>query len=309
MLAQVIGFTGVDQQGLSGIEFAFDKELKGRDGYRRERRDAHARTISSGSLAFVPAVDGHHVVLTVDANIQDSLEAAVELAKQMQKLGLDPAALERADLLTKGLPASPGAATGGVVFSAEAAEEAAAAGKRVILVRIETSPEDIGGMAAAQGILTARGGMTSHAAVVARGMGKCCVAGAGDLLIDYGKGEFTVNGRTVKEGEPISLDGATGSVYLGEIATVEPELSGYFGTLLDWADEIRRLGVRTNADTPRDAAQAVKFGAEGIGLCRTEHMFFEGDRIVAMREMILADDEVGRREALDELGNVPVPFR
>jgi len=229
------------------------------------------------------------------------LRVQPEQIDQLLHPTFDPAALEKADLLTKGLPASPGAATGGVVFSAEAAEAAAAAGKKVILVRIETSPEDIGGMAAAQGILTARGGMTSHAAVVARGMGKCCVAGAGELLIDYGKGEFTVNGRTVKEGEPISLDGSTGSVYLGEIATVEPELSGYFGTLLDWADGIRRLGVRTNADTPRDAAQAVKFGAEGIGLCRTEHMFFEGERIVAMREMILADDEVGRREALAKL--------
>jgi len=223
------------------------------------------------------------------------LRVQPEQLDQLLHPTFDPAALEKADLLTKGLPASPGAATGGVVFSAEAAEAAAAAGKKVILVRIETSPEDIGGMAAAQGILTARGGMTSHAAVVARGMGKCCVAGAGELLIDYGKGEFTVNGRT------ISLDGSTGSVYLGEIATVEPELSGYFGTLLDWADGIRRLGVRTNADTPRDAAQAVKFGAEGIGLCRTEHMFFEGERIVAMREMILADDEVGRREALAKL--------
>ena len=213
----------------------------------------------------------------------------------------DPNAEKTAILLTKGLPASPGAATGTVVFSAEAAEAAAKAGEKVILVRIETSPEDIGGMNAAQGILTARGGMTSHAAVVARGMGKCGVVGAGDLVIDYERGEFSVGGHTVKEGDVISINGSTGAVYLGELPTVEPELSGNFGTILAWADEVRRLGVHTNADTPHDAAQAVKFGAEGVGLCRTEHMFFGGDRIIAMREMILADDEAGRREALKKL--------
>ncbi|MDD5219705.1 MAG: pyruvate, phosphate dikinase [Candidatus Bipolaricaulis sp.] len=203
--------------------------------------------------------------------------------------------------LTRGLPASPGAATGSVVFSAEAAEAAAAAGKRVVLVRIETSAEDIGGMNAAQGILTARGGMTSHAAVVARGMGKCCVAGAGDLSIHYAKGYFTVGGKTVRAGDPISLNGTTGAVYKGEISTQDPELAGHFGTLLGWADEVRKLGIRTNADTPHDAIVAVKFGAEGIGLCRTEHMFFEGDRIIAVREMILAENEAGRRAALEKL--------
>jgi pyruvate, orthophosphate dikinase len=213
----------------------------------------------------------------------------------------DPKAEEGATQLAKGLPASPGAATGTVVFSAEEAEAAAQEGKKVVLVRIETSPEDIGGMSAAQGILTARGGMTSHAAVVARGMGKCCVSGAGDLAIDYRKGQFTVGGHTVKRGDAISLNGSTGAVYLGEITTIAPELSGNVGTLLSWADEIRRLGVHTNADTPKDAATAVKFGAEGIGLCRTEHMFFEGERIVAMREMILAQDETGRRAALQKL--------
>lgn len=213
----------------------------------------------------------------------------------------DPKAEEKAPLLTRGLPASPGAATGMVVFSAQTAEAVAKEGKKVVLVRIETSPEDIGGMNAAQGILTARGGMTSHAAVVARGMGKCCVAGAGALVINYANREFAVDGRVVKEGEPISLNGSTGAVYLGEIPTVEPELSGNFGTLLAWADEIRTLKVRANADTPHDATVAVKFGAEGIGLCRTEHMFFEGDRIIAMREMILAEDEAGRREALKKL--------
>jgi len=270
-------------------------------------------TIEDGTLYMLQTRTGKRTaaaavriaVEMVDEGLIDRREAILRVSpehiEQLLHPTFDPKALAKAELLTKGLPASPGAATGSVVFSAEAAEEAAAAGKKVILVRIETSPEDIGGMAAAQGILTARGGMTSHAAVVARGMGKCCVAGAGDLAIDYEAGAFTVNGETVREGDPISLDGSTGSVYRGEIATIEPELSGYFGTLLDWADGIRRLGVRTNADTPHDAATAVKFGAEGIGLCRTEHMFFEGDRIVAMREMILADDEAGRREALKRL--------
>jgi len=213
----------------------------------------------------------------------------------------DTAEEKKAMVLTRGLPASPGAASGAGVFSAEAAEAAAAAGKRVVLGRIETSPEDIGGMDAAQGILTARGGMTSHAAVVARGMGKCCVAGAGDLSIHYAKGYLMVGKQTVKAGEWISLNGTTGTVYKGEIPTVAAELSGTFGTLLGWADKVRRLGVRTNADTPNDAATAVRFGAEGIGLCRTEHMFFEGDRIIAVREMILAEDEAGRRAALAKL--------
>jgi pyruvate,orthophosphate dikinase len=168
-------------------------------------------------------------------------------------------------------------------------------------VRIETSPEDIGGMNAAEGILTARGGMTSHAAVVARGMGECCVAGAGEIAIDYAAETFTVAGKILKAGDAISLNGSIGVVYRGEIPTVEPELSGDFGTLLEWADKIRRLGVRANADTPHDAATAVKFGAEGIGLCRTEHMFFEGERIAAVREMILAEGEAGRRTALEKL--------
>ena len=229
------------------------------------------------------------------------LRVAPEQIDQLLHPTFDPSVEAQATVLTKGLPASPGAASGAVVFSAEAAEKAAEDGKKVILVRIETSPEDIGGMVAAQGILTARGGMTSHAAVVARGMGKCCVAGAGDLSIDYAGGTFTVGGRTVKAGEPISLNGSTGAVYQGEITTVDPELSGNFGTLLEWADDVRRLGVRTNADTPHDTQVAVKFGAEGIGLTRTEHMFFEGDRIIAVREMILADDEAGRREALAKL--------
>ena len=204
-------------------------------------------------------------------------------------------------VLTEGLPASPGAASGKVVFLAEEAEEEAAQGERVLLVRLETSPEDIGGMNAAQGILTARGGMTSHAAVVARGMGKCCVAGCGDLAIDYKANQFSVGDVVVKGGDWVSIDGSTGEVMLGRVPTQEPELSGDFATLMGWADEFRKLNVRTNADTPHDSAVAREFGAEGIGLCRTEHMFFEGDRINIVREMILADDEAGRRRALKKL--------
>src|SRR5690606_8616287 len=186
-------------------------------------------------------------------------------------------------------------------FTADEAEEWAARGEKVILVRNETSPEDIGGMDAAEGILTARGGMTSHAAVVARGMGKCCVAGAGEIRIDFEKKEMTVKGRTFKEGDWISLNGSTGEVYAGAVKLQQAELSGAFGELMSWADEIRTLKVRTNADTPRDAETARRFGAEGIGLCRTEHMFFGENRILAVREMILADDEEGRRKALAKL--------
>ncbi|MBI5701474.1 pyruvate, phosphate dikinase [Candidatus Saganbacteria bacterium] len=205
------------------------------------------------------------------------------------------------EVIAKGLPASPGAATGQVVFHADDAETWAADGKKIILVRIETSPEDIGGMDVAQGILTARGGMTSHAAVVARGMGKCCVAGCGALHIDYKAKQFSVNGTTIKEGDWISLNGSTGEVMKGQVPTINPELSGEFGKIMGWADKVRTMNVRTNADTPNDAKVARGFGAEGIGLCRTEHMFFEGDRIKAVREMILADDVVGRKKALLKL--------
>ncbi|MFZ5802623.1 MAG: pyruvate, phosphate dikinase [Candidatus Omnitrophota bacterium] len=205
------------------------------------------------------------------------------------------------EVIAKGLPASPGAATGRVVFNADDAESWAAKGDEVILVRIETSPEDIGGMHAAKGILTARGGMTSHAAVVARGMGKCCVAGAGDVSINYGAKEFRVGSTVVKEGEYISLDGGLGHIYKGKLKTIDPELSGDFGKLMKWADAVRTLKVRTNGDTPTDAQVARKFGAEGIGLCRTEHMFFEGDRIISVREMILSDDKEGREKALSKL--------
>ncbi|MYK40302.1 MAG: pyruvate, phosphate dikinase [Gemmatimonadetes bacterium] len=205
------------------------------------------------------------------------------------------------DVIAEGLPASPGAATGQVVFNSAEAETQAAEGQQVILVRQETSPEDIGGMDAAQGILTARGGASSHAALVARGMGKCCVAGCESIAIDYHQELFTANGKTVKKGDWISIDGSSGQVMLGQVPTVEPSFSSSFDTMMGWADDKRRLAVRTNADTPHDSEVARNFGAEGIGLCRTEHMFFEGDRIVAVREMILAADEAGRRQALSKL--------
>ena len=211
------------------------------------------------------------------------------------------AGLANAKVLAKGLPASPGAATGQIVFFADDAEAWAEDHKKVVLVRTETSPEDLRGMNVAQGILTARGGMTSHAAVVARGMGKCCVSGAGNLVIDYKARTMTVDGKVFKEGDWISLNGSTGQVLEGKVDTQDPELSGDFGKVMELADKYTRMNVRTNADTPKDATVARSFGAQGIGLCRTEHMFFEGDRIKAMREMILADDEKGRRKALDKL--------
>ncbi|MFN8668072.1 MAG: pyruvate, phosphate dikinase [Gemmatimonadaceae bacterium] len=213
----------------------------------------------------------------------------------------DDKARRAAKAIARGLPASPGAASGQVVFFADEAEEWAKQGKAVILVRQETSPEDLRGMNVAKGILTARGGMTSHAAVVARGMGKCCVSGAGAVHVDYKARTMTIDGTEYAEGEWISLDGSTGEVFAGAIATKDAELSGDFGKLMQLTDKYRRLEVRTNADTPDEAAQARTFGATGIGLCRTEHMFFEGDRIVAVREMILADDEAGRRKALAKL--------
>ncbi len=214
----------------------------------------------------------------------------------------DKKAIKSAKVIVKGLPASPGAATGPVVFFADDAEKLLnTTGQKAILVRIETSPEDLKGMLDAAGILTARGGMTSHAAVVARGMGKCCVSGAGELEIDYKARTIKVNGYTIKEGDWISLNGSTGEVYLGQVATQAANLDGDFGKLMELAGKYSKMNVRANADTPRDAEQAFAFGAQGIGLCRTEHMFFEGDRIKAIREMILSDDEAGRRVALNKL--------
>lgn len=213
----------------------------------------------------------------------------------------DKASVKKATVVAKGLPASPGAATGQVVFFADDAEAWAEKNKKVIMVRIETSPEDLRGMSVAQGILTARGGMTSHAAVVARGMGKCCVSGAGEIKVDYKGKTVEMGGKTYKEGDWISLNGSTGDVYDGLVSTVDAELSGDFASIMNLAEKYTKVDVRTNADSPKDALVARKFGAKGIGLCRTEHMFFEGDRIKAMREMILSSDEIGRRHALAKL--------
>ena len=217
----------------------------------------------------------------------------------------DAKAEKAADILARGLPASPGAATGRIYFTASDAEAAAAAGEKAILVRQETSPEDLAGMVAAEGILTARGGMTSHAAVVARGMGKCCVAGCSEIVVEEAGKTLTIGTERFHEGDAISLNGSIGTVYRGQIQTVQPEFSGDFATIMGWADEMRKLNVRTNADNPKDAAQAIAFGAEGIGLCRTEHMFFEEDRIPAIRQMILAETEDARRTALAKL----LPFQ
>jgi pyruvate,orthophosphate dikinase len=222
-----------------------------------------------------------------------------EALDQLLHPTLDPKAPK--EVLTRGLPASPGAASGMIVFDADEAERAAAEGRDVILVRIETSPEDIHGMHAAKGILTSRGGMTSHAAVVARGMGRPCVSGAGSLRIDYNAGTLAVGGEVLRRGDVITLDGGTGEVIKGAVPTINPELSGDFATLMGWADTVRRMKVRTNAETPLDARTARQFGAEGIGLCRTEHMFFEADRIMAVREMILSETEAERRAALAKL--------
>jgi len=234
------------------------------------------------------------------------------ISKEEGLLRLDPLALDQLlhptldptaerKVIAKGLPASPGAASGKVVFAADAAEAEAAKGEKVILVRVETSPEDIHGMHAAAGILTTRGGMTSHAAVVARGMGRACVAGAGELRIDYANAKMTVMGKEVKAGDTITIDGSTGEVMLGAVPMIQPELSGDFAAIMEWADAVRRMGVRTNAETPSDAQTAREFGAEGIGLCRTEHMFFDTDRIVAVRQMIVADSKAGREKALEKL--------
>jgi pyruvate, orthophosphate dikinase len=247
-----------------------------------------------------------------------ALKVAVELAgeglitREEAITRIDPAALDQLlhptidpnaerNIIATGLPASPGAASGEIVFSADEAETLKGRDKNVILVRIETSPEDIHGMHAAEGILTTRGGMTSHAAVVARGMGKPCVSGAGTLRVDYAAGTMSVGGHTFKAGDVITIDGSTGQVLMGRVPMTEPTLSGEFTTLMGWADKVRRLGVRANADTPNDARVALRFGAEGIGLCRTEHMFFDEKRIRAMREMILSDDEKQRRSALAKL--------
>jgi pyruvate,orthophosphate dikinase len=268
-------------------------------------------TVETGKLWMLQTRSGKR---TGKASLRIAVDLANEgLITQDEAVGrVDPMALDQLlhptidpkaerKIIATGLPASPGAASGAVVFNSEDAETAKKAGQKVILVRVETSPDDIHGMHAAEGILTTRGGMTSHAAVVARGMGKPCVSGAGSIRVDYAAKTFTVAGVAIRAGETITIDGSTGQVLQGQVAMQEPEMSGEFATLMGWADAARKLKVRANADTPLDAKTARNFGAEGIGLCRTEHMFFEGDRIVAVREMILADDEKGRRAALAKL--------
>ena len=282
------------------------------EDYYRDMQDMEF-TIQDGKLWMLQTRNGKRtgaamVKIAMDLLREGKIDEKTALLRmEPQKLDellhpvFDKEDLKKAKVVAKGLPASPGAATGQIVFQADDAEEWAEKGKKVVLVRIETSPEDLRGMAVAQGILTMRGGMTSHAAVVARGMGKCCVSGAGDIKVDYKAKTVTMGDKTYKEGDWISLNGSTGDVYDGAVKTTEPELDGDFGAIMDLSTKFAKTLVRTNADSPRDAKQARKFGAQGIGLCRTEHMFFEGDRIKAVREMILASDVEGRRDALAKL--------
>ncbi len=282
------------------------------ENYYKDMQDMEF-TIQDGKLWMLQTRNGKRTGAAMVKIAMDLLRAGeidektTLLRMEPQKLDellhpvFDKAALKRANVVAKGLPASPGAAAGQIVFSAEEAEAWSEKKKKVVLVRIETSPEDLRGMAVAQGILTMRGGMTSHAAVVARGMGKCCVSGAGEIKVDYKAKTVEMGGKVYNEGDWISLNGSTGEVYDGQVPTAEPELGGDFGAIMNLAAKYTKTLVRTNADTPRDAKQARHFGAQGIGLCRTEHMFFEGDRIKAVREMILASDVEGRRHALDKL--------
>ncbi len=273
------------------VEFTIEKGKLWMLQTRSGKRTGAAAVKIAVDLANEGVIDRATAVLRVDPHALDQLLHPM----------IDPKARKTATVLTTGLPASPGAASGKAVFDPDEAEQLAATGEKVILIRVETAPEDFHGMVAAQAILTARGGMTSHAAVVARGMGKPCVAGAGELRISYADQSVTVGGVTIRKGEPVTLDGSTGEVFAGMMPTVQPELSGDFAQLMVWADEFRKLGVRANADIPRDAQVAREFGAEGIGLCRTEHMFFEGNRIDAVREMIIADTVEDRRAALAKI--------
>jgi len=280
------------------------------EGHYRDMQDIEF-TVQKGKLWMLQTRSGKR---TAGAALRIAVEMVDEglIGREEAIRRIEPGALDQLlhptldpdaprTVLARGLPASPGAVSGKVVFSADEAEKRAAQGEAVILVRVETSPEDIHGMHAARGILTARGGMTSHAAVVARGMGRACVAGAGEVRIDYADGSFFTRDWIVRKGDTITLDGSTGEVMLGEVKTIQPEVSGTFAKLMAWADEARTLKVRANAETPLDAETARNFGAEGIGLCRTEHMFFDADRIVTVREMIMADNESGRRAALDRI--------
>ncbi|SFP93701.1 pyruvate, phosphate dikinase [Sphingomonas rubra] len=288
-LAKVFDTLENHYRDMQDIEFTVEQAKLWMLQTRSGKRTAKAALKIAVEMAEEGLITRDEAVCRVDAAALD----------QLLHPTLDPKATR--DVIAKGLPASPGAASGKAVFDADTAEKRAAAGEAVILVRTETSPEDIHGMHAAKGILTARGGMTSHAAVVARGMGRPCVSGAGGLSISARDKVMRVGGREVREGDLLTLDGATGEVMAGEVATVQPELSGDFGTLMEWADAARRMKVRANAETPADCRTAREFGAEGVGLCRTEHMFFDAARITAVRQMILASDEAGRRVALDRL--------
>jgi pyruvate,orthophosphate dikinase len=300
------------EEAMPGIYKELDEIQQKLEDHYKDMQDLEF-TIQEGKLWLLQTRNGKRtgaamVKISMDLLTEGKIDEKTALLRnEPNKLDellhpvFDKNAIKKAKVLAKGLPASPGAATGQIVFFADEAEDWAAKGKKVVLVRIETSPEDLRGMNVAKGILTARGGMTSHAAVVARGMGKCCVSGAGAIRIDYKTRVMSVDGNSIKEGDWISLNGSTGEVYAGQIATVDPDLSGDFGKVMELADKYTRMYVRTNADTPKDADVARNFGAKGIGLCRTEHMFFEGDRILAMREMILAENEEDRREALKKL--------
>jgi pyruvate,orthophosphate dikinase len=288
----------------------FQRYVKALEGHYRDMQDIEF-TVENGRLWMLQCRNGKRTTKAAVKIAVDLADTGV-ITRQEAVKRIDPASLDQLlhptldpkahrQILATGLPASPGAASGEVVFDASEAERLAADKHEIILVRVETSPEDIHGMHAARGILTARGGMTSHAAVVARGMGRPCVSGAGSLRVDYAKQQFTVAGVTVKKGEMITIDGSTGQVMKGKVATIQPELSGEFAKLMSWADGFRRMAVRANAETPADAKVAREFGAEGIGLCRTEHMFFDEERISAVRQMILAEHKHGREQALAKL--------
>ncbi len=288
-LARVFDLLEAHYRDMQDIEFTVERGQLWMLQTRSGKRTAKAALKIAVDMVAEKLISEQEAILRVDPMALD----------QLLHPTLDPDA--KRDVLTTGLPASPGAASGKIVFDADSAERHNEMGEDVILVRVETSPEDIHGMHAARGILTARGGMTSHAAVVARGMGRPCVSGAGSLSIDNNAGTLTIGTRVMKAGDVLTIDGSTGEVMLGEVPTLQPELVGDFGTLMVWADGVRRLRVRTNAETPNDCMVAREFGAEGIGLCRTEHMFFDASRITAVRQMILAESEEGRREALAKL--------
>ncbi|MET3827449.1 pyruvate,orthophosphate dikinase [Sphingomonas sp. PvP055] len=288
-LAKVFDLLETHYRDMQDIEFTVQQGKLWMLQTRSGKRTAKAALKIAVDMANEGLITREEAVARIDPMALD----------QLLHPTLDPTATR--DVLTKGLPASPGAASGYAVFDSDTAEKRANAGDSVILIRTETSPEDIHGMHAARGILTARGGMTSHAAVVARGMGRPCVSGAGSIAIDAKAGTMRVGDRTIKAGDMVTIDGTTGEVMAGEVPTVQPELSGDFAALMVWADGVRRLKVRANAETPLDAKVAREFGAEGIGLCRTEHMFFDAQRITDVRQMILAEDEAGRRAALDKL--------